>query len=222
MLSIVKSFVKRCCFEVSKGSAGIHVSVCRYVKDCAPFTEIYVKVDGNLLFFDSFDKFFDFIERSFGRGILNVIDEFLDRCDLCVRCGFCCVNGAPCITLEDARSMLASSYRDIIVSYLSKISNVDVMSNVQLFVVWNAYVQFLRPCPFLDEEDTCVARCVIYPVRPSFCRLFKCWTSLSDLRRKEHIKLVLSQLRNCTVDEDLEKLRECAIRNLEVMYSYLF
>ncbi|NPB00815.1 MAG: YkgJ family cysteine cluster protein [Crenarchaeota archaeon] len=218
----MKSRIRRCCFDVLRGNLRIHVDVSRYLKDCAPFTEIYVKTNGDLLFFDSFDKFFDFIERSFGHGILNIINESLDRCDLCVRCGFCCVNGAPCITFEDARSMMSSSYRDFIVSYLSRISNVNIMSDVQLFVVWNAYVQFLRPCPFLEEEDLCVARCVIYPVRPSFCRLFKCWTSLSDLRRREHVRLVLSQLRGCAVSRDLEKLKECAIRNLEVMYSYLF
>ncbi|NPA23978.1 MAG: YkgJ family cysteine cluster protein [Crenarchaeota archaeon] len=218
----MRDLLKRCCFDVIRGRVSIHVDVKRYLKDCAPFTEIYVNVRGSSLSFDSFSRFFDFIERSFGRDVLNIVDEFLDKYDLCVRCGLCCVNGAPCITLEDAALMMSSSYRDVIVNYFSKISDINIVSDVQLFVIWNAHVRFLRPCPFLGEEERCVTRCVIYPVRPSFCRLFKCWSSLSDLRRKEHVMLVLSQLRRCSVDGSLEKFREHAIRNVEIMYSYLF
>ncbi len=217
----MSNIVKRVNFRISRDGLSIHVSVLRALEDGAPLTKIRLSYNNISKLFRSFDRFFDYVEKVFGKRILRAIDDVLDSSDLCIRCGLCCVSGAPCITVNDSRLMYSSEYGSMICKRLSDISGIEVSDSIMLFLSWNASLRLMKPCPFLNY-DRSIAVCEIYPVRPSFCRIFKCWTSLSDIRRKEHLRLVLSQLRSCNVGHGLEKLKEIATSNIESMYSYLF
>ena len=144
-----------------------------------------------------------------GNDLAEKLFEELYRKDLCVRCGMCCTSGAPPITLDDAKTL---SEIDIVLEKISDLTGQKICrgDHVRLFVLWNAALQLLRPCPFLTFEGN-LARCVIYEARPSFCRIFKCWSPKTDQLRLQHLNEVLKQLQEVKLSSDLEHYRNVAL-----------
>ncbi len=188
------------------------------------FDGTYVKDIINLTYsnrefsFGSFFKFFKFMSRY--SAIYRLVSNILDREDLCIRCGYCCTTGCPPISIDDSLRICNSEFRYYVYEVLSNTVNFRINSHIDLFIVWNAALDILKPCPFLRYDK--YASCSIYPVRPEICRIFKCWSPLTDYRRRSHIMKILGELQEVNVDSNLEKLRSIAISNLGRICSYLF
>ncbi len=151
---------------------------------------------------------------------IEKIFEKLYELELCVRCGTCCTTGAPPITLSDASKLVSDSN---VVETLFKVTNmsIDKISEVTIFLVWNAALPLMRPCPFLHYSEDGLATCRIYEIRPTFCRMFKCWSPYTDRIRKQHIQQVISEIKNLSVGNDLAQLRETALRTLMSIQVYV-
>ncbi len=147
-----------------------------------------------------------------GSATMERLFEELHRRDLCVRCGLCCTSGAPPITLDDARTL---SDIDVVLEKISEVTGqrVEKGDHTRLFVLWNAALQLLRPCPFLTYDDN-LAKCRIYEARPSFCRIFKCWSPKTDQLRHQHLNEVMRQLQEVGLSSDLEPYRDVALRTI--------
>jgi len=216
--------------QVSLKVRSVQVQIKRALRSSSagPYPEnvIIVHLQDRRLILRDFQELFRFVEQNLNRDTVEALYRLLDREDLCIRCGYCCITGAPPITLDDAARLIeCSQVRTMIIS-IAKNLNINNVTNLrskrELFIIWNALIDFLRPCPFLQ---TCrdITSCLIYDVKPSFCTLFKCWSPYTDKRRRKHIHTVLADIDKVmkeVQDSSLIKLLEVARSRVTLMLTY--
>ena len=124
-----------------------------------------------------FSRALEFQKSVHGDGFGDVKD--LSIHGKCSKCGGCCSDILPLTDLEIKR------LRDFVVKNKYR-------PNTKITVLSNA--SYDMTCPFLSSENTCT----IYEIRPSVCRLFKCWNpvdkvgffGLSESDRLAYMKLL--------------------------------
>ncbi len=200
---------------------GAQIDIIRKLRtsNVGPYVEdtVIVQINGKKKTLHSISLLFEYVERILSRRIVREIYRALDRLDLCIRCGYCCTTGAPPISMSDAERLatcprVVNTVLDIVrdreLAYITFVAREHIDPET-LFVLWNALLDFLRPCPFLEISNS-NTQCTIYEIKPEFCTLFKCWSPYTEHRRRLMFMTILRQLERSRAHVGDSKLRRLA------------
>ena len=157
----------------------------------------------NIQFFRKYTTGNEFIDKAI-KYTIEVVSKYLT----CFRCGDCCFTGTPLITLEDALILFRDSYvKNVIENLLSiKFHNV-----YEFFLYWNLNYDKLRPCPFIEVKK-CYTVCRIYQIRPTICRIFKCWDINVEFERLNVLNNILNDLNSIYIPDMVDEIDR--VRNI--------